>query len=34
MPWQKEAQQLIAKQMEDFFFGGNEALPPEYKPEK
>ncbi len=32
MPWQKEAQQLMAKQMEDFFFGGNEALPPEYKP--
>ena len=32
MPWQKEAQQLIAKQMEDFFFGGNDALPPEYKP--
>ena len=22
MPWQKEAQQLMAKQMEDFFFGG------------
>ena len=21
MPWQKEAQELIAKQMEDFFFG-------------
>ena len=33
MPWQKEAQQLMAKQMEDFFFGGNEALPPEYKPQ-
>ena len=32
MPWQKEAQQLMAKQMEDFFFGGTEALPPEYKP--
>ena len=32
MPWQKEAQQLMARQMEDFFFGGNEALPPEYKP--
>ena len=32
MPWQKEAQQLMAKQMEDFFFGGNDALPPEYKP--
>ena len=34
MPWQKEAQQLMAKQMEDFFFGGGDALPPEYKPEK
>jgi hypothetical protein len=22
MPWQKEAQELIAKHMEDFFFGG------------
>ena len=32
MPWQKEAQALVAKQMEDFFFGGTEALPPEYKP--
>ena len=32
MPWQKEAQQLMAKQMEDFFFNQNEALPPEYKP--
>ena len=34
MPWQKEAQQLMAKQMEDFFFGGTEALPPEYKPNR
>ena len=32
MPWQKEAQALMAKQMEEFFFGGNEVLPPEYKP--
>ena len=32
MPWQKEAQQLMAKQMEDFFFGGTDVLPPEYKP--
>jgi Fe-S cluster biosynthesis and repair protein YggX len=32
MPWQKEAQELMAKQMEDFLFGGTEALPPEYKP--
>ena len=29
MPWQKEAQELIAKQMEDFFFGEAAALPPE-----
>jgi Fe-S cluster biosynthesis and repair protein YggX len=34
MPWQKEAQQLMAKQMEEFFFGGGDVLPPEYKPEK
>ena len=32
MPWQKEAQELMARQMEDFFFGQNDALPPEYKP--
>src|SRR6187549_1157392 len=34
LPWQKEAQQLMAKQMEEFFFGGGDALPAEYKPEK
>ena len=33
MPWQKEAQDLVAKHMEDFFFGGTDVLPPEYKPE-
>jgi Fe-S cluster biosynthesis and repair protein YggX len=32
MPWQKEAQELMAKQMEDFLFGQNDVLPPEYKP--
>lgn len=32
MPWQKEAQELMARQMEDFFFGEGSALPPEYKP--
>ena len=32
MPWQKEAQELVAKQMEEFFFSGTDALPPEYKP--
>ncbi len=34
MPWQKEAQDLIAKQMEDFFFGEGAALPPGYVPEQ
>jgi Fe-S cluster biosynthesis and repair protein YggX len=28
LPFQKEAQQLIAKQMEEFFFGADAALPP------
>jgi Fe-S cluster biosynthesis and repair protein YggX len=32
MPWQKEAQDLVAKQMEDFFFGEGAALPPGYVP--
>jgi Fe-S cluster biosynthesis and repair protein YggX len=34
MPWQKEAQELIAKQMEDFFFGEAAALPPGYVPQQ
>ena len=34
MPWQKEAQDLVAKHMEDFFFGEGSALPPEYKPQQ
>ena len=34
MPWQKEAQEIIAKQMEDFFFGDSAALPPDYVPEQ
>ena len=34
MPWQKEAQELIAKQMEEFFFGEGAALPPGYVPEQ
>jgi Fe-S cluster biosynthesis and repair protein YggX len=34
MPWQKEAQDLIARQMEDFFFGESAALPPGYVPEQ
>ena len=32
MPWQKEAQDLVAKHMEDFFFGEAAALPPGYVP--
>ena len=34
MPWQKEAQELIARQLEDFFFGENAATPPGYVPPK
>ena len=33
LPWQKEAQDLVARQMEDFFFGEGSALPPEFKPQ-
>lgn len=33
MPWQKEAQELILKQLEDFFFGESAGLPPGYVPE-
>jgi Fe-S cluster biosynthesis and repair protein YggX len=32
MPWQKEAQELVAKHMEEFFFGEGAALPPGYTP--
>ena len=34
LPFQKEAQQLVAKQMEEYFFGGGAALPPDFVPEK
>jgi len=34
MPWQKEAQELVRKQMEDFFFGEGAALPPGYVPQQ
>ena len=34
MPFQKEAQELVAKYMEDFFFGEGAALPPDYVPEQ
>jgi Fe-S cluster biosynthesis and repair protein YggX len=33
MPWQKEAQELMARQMEEFFFGENSAPPPGYVPQ-
>jgi Fe-S cluster biosynthesis and repair protein YggX len=33
MPWQKEAQELIRQQLEQFFFGEGAALPPGYVPE-
>jgi Fe-S cluster biosynthesis and repair protein YggX len=32
LPFQKEAQQLIATQMEDFLFGEGGATPPDYTP--
>ena len=34
MPWQKEAQELMARQMAEFFFGESAALPPGYVPEQ
>jgi Fe-S cluster biosynthesis and repair protein YggX len=34
MPWQKEAQELVRKHMEDFFFGEGAALPPGYVPQR
>ena len=34
MPWQKEAQEIIGKHMEDFFFGEGAALPPGYVPQQ
>jgi len=33
LPFQKEAQDLMAKQMDEFFFGAGGAAPAEYKPE-
>jgi Fe-S cluster biosynthesis and repair protein YggX len=32
LPFQKEAQQLVAAQMEAFLFGDDDATPPEYTP--
>jgi Fe-S cluster biosynthesis and repair protein YggX len=34
MPWQKEAQQLVSRHMEDFFFGEGAALPPGFVPQQ
>ena len=34
MPWQKEAQDLVAKHMEEFFFGDGAALPPGFVPQQ
>ena len=34
MPWQKEAQELVTRHMEDFFFGEGAALPPGYVPQQ
>jgi Fe-S cluster biosynthesis and repair protein YggX len=34
MPWQKEAQTLVTKHMEDFFFGEGAALPPGFVPQQ
>jgi len=34
LPWQKEAQDLMARQMELFFFGEEAALPPGYQPQQ
>jgi Fe-S cluster biosynthesis and repair protein YggX len=32
LPWQKEAQELMARQMEEFLFGQGAALPPDFVP--
>ena len=34
LPWQKEAQDLMARQMEEFFFTESSAPPPEFKPQQ
>ena len=34
LPFQKEAQQIVAQQMEAFFFGEGSGLPAEYTPQK
>jgi len=34
MPWQKEGQEIIRTQLEQFFFGEGAALPPGYVPQQ
>jgi len=34
LPFQKEAQQIVAQQMEAYFFGEGTGLPAEYTPDK
>ena len=34
LPFEKEAQDLVAKHMEEFFFGASTAMPPDYTPPK
>ena len=34
LPFQKEAQALVTKQMEEFLFGESTSLPPGYVPDK
>ncbi len=33
LPWQKEAQDVIARHMEEFLFGTGTSLPPDFVPE-
>lgn len=33
MPWQKEAQDMMARLMEEFFFGTEQTPPPDYVPQ-
>lgn len=33
LPWQKEAQEVILKHLDEFFFGEGPALPPGYVPD-
>ena len=34
LPFQKEAQELVARQKEEFLYGESSALPPEYVPQR